>query len=314
MIRRIPPARCTTTFQPHMWRSSDFIAERKENGERHCLYLDGGVQGVHLYSRGDFPRIDKIDSLPHLAEGDGYGDFEGTALDGEVLWPQATNLQQTSSFLRMLPANAVAAQRERGLLIYRVFDVIHFNGHPTIGLAYSERRGILEGIVESLGNPYIHLTERNRFYRRQFYHTIVSSGGEGVILKDLRAAYGRGWTKIKKRYDYSTIITGFAPGRGKYQNTLGALRLSVYDGFKQLEVATCSGMTDAERDEFWQHQNDYLGAVVDVFAQEITEGNRLLHPQFHQLRTDVPASDCTLTKLHNDRRVASYWDRQMEAA
>jgi len=300
-----------------MWRSPSFVAEKKENGERHTLYIDDfGLNGTHLYSRGDFPRIDKATSFPHIARHESYRHFERTVFDGELIWPHAKNLQQTSAFCRMLPINAVNAQVVKGKLNYHVFDLLFLRGRDLKQLPYYERRELLEATVAEINNCFIIPTERSIYYRRQFYHTIVYGGGEGIVLKDINQPYGRGWVKIKKRFDYSVIISGFNPGKAgtKYETTLGALCVSVYDGDELKEVATTSGMSDEMRHEFWDNQDKYRGMVIDVYAQEITEADRLLHPVFHQFRTDLAPGDCTLEKLKTDIRIASYWDNQMDVS
>src|SRR5882724_10713159 len=109
-VPRIPPSRCTGTYREEYNDSPDWVAEPKLDGGRYMLYLD--EDGVHLYSRRDFPRIDKAANVPHFAHL--YMDLAGTVLDGEVLMPNATKLGDTTGIMNSLPAKAIARQEVEG--------------------------------------------------------------------------------------------------------------------------------------------------------------------------------------------------------
>jgi DNA ligase-1 len=76
--------------------------------------------------------------------------------------------------------------------------------------------------------------------------TVLSLGGEGLIIRNPNAAYEIKRTanllKFKSREDAEGVLVGFTAGSGKYAGMIGALILD-FDG-KRLEL---SGMTDDER-------------------------------------------------------------------
>lgn len=63
---------------------------------------------------------------------------------------------------------------------------------------------------------------------------------------------------------------------------------------KYLIVAEISGYDEPLREYFTQHQDEMLGKVVEIKANEIfKDTGRLRHPRFLRLRTDKASSQCT---------------------
>jgi ATP-dependent DNA ligase len=272
------------------------MAEPKLDGGRYMLYLEHDGT-VHFYSRRDFPRIDKCDVVPHIARP--YPQFRGTILDGEVVLPDQTQLSETTRILNMTPKKAVAEQEKRGKLTYHVFDILFVRGDDVRWQPYHIRRTLLESVISGIANPHIQIIPQSKDYA-QLFTSIIAQGGEGIVLKHIRSSYGMNWIKMKRRHDVSCVVSGFQEGQGKYRNNLGSLRVSVWNDGKLVEVATCSGMTDAERSQIWRHKERFIGRVVDVFAQSITQDKRLRHPIFHRFRDDYSPRDCTMKKLLSD--------------
>lgn len=314
-LTRTPPSRCTGRFREEILTDNEWVAEPKYDGGRYMLHLETDGQ-VHLFSRRDFPRIDKAEQVPHFAKR--YPGLEGTILDGEVIIERAVKptlqwvpLAETTAIMNSLPKTAIMRQREPGCrLHYCVFDVLAVNGKDTRHLPLRERRALLEVIIARMQETTdaVILVPQHQD-KDGLFRSMLAAGLEGTVLKSLNQGYGKDWVKCKRVADFSVIISGFKAGKGKYEGSLGAVAVSVYHEGKLVEVGFASGMTDAERDHIWQHQSQYLGKVVDVAAQEITPDGRLRHPRWLRLRDDVAPETCTLTKLVEDaknaRRAAS---------
>lgn len=120
-------------------------------------------------------------------------------------------------------------------------------------------------------------------------------GYEGVVLKNsnLPSALG-GWYKLKPVQTIDLVVTGFEDGKGKYLGLTGALKCSVYTPNGLVELASVSGMSDAERVEVSLDERSYLGRTVEVRYQYVGAQGRLRHPAFVRWRDDKPARDCTL--------------------
>lgn len=111
--------------------------------------------------------------------------------------------------------------------------------------------------------------------------------GEGIILKDLHAPYQEGkrnytLMKIKEEIDADLLVVDIAEGEGKYQGTLGALVLEDLSG-TQIRV---SGMTDIQRDLWWNNPSDIIGKVVKVKAMKRLPDGTLREPRFKDIRYD----------------------------
>lgn len=278
--------------------STDWIAEPKLDGGRYMLYMDDDGK-VNFFSRRDFPRIDKAANVPHFAMR--YPGLEGTILDGEILRPNATKLGDTTGIMNSLPAKAIARQKVEGWLRYNVFDILAYKGQDVRTKPLRERRVYLEAAVAEMANEHVVVVPQYTGEEKQeLFDRIVRAGGEGTVLKNLGSSYGVNWVKNKKVADFSVIISGFKPGNGKYAGSLGAVAVSVYQDGKLVEVGFASGMTDAERDHIWKNQASYLGRVIDVTAQEVTQDGRLRHPRWLRERDDVSPETLTMAKLLED--------------
>src|SRR5436190_5923016 len=268
----IPPSRCTAKL-PDDLDKPYLVAEPKMDGSRYVMYIGfdpyGRRAGNTLLSRRvsvvDGKHVDRTDNLPHITS-IGYGPLDGTIIDGEV---QAADFLATNSIMNSSPALAVAKQLESGYCTYHAFDVLFFRGRDVRGLALEKRRLILEEVCKRMTNDHVKVIPQIRGDLMAEFNRIVKIGGEGVIIKDLRKGYGLGWAKLKRTVDVSCVISGFKPGNGKYSTSLGAIALSVYDNGKLIEIGFASGFDDATRNAMAAKPNNFMGKVVDIFAQEI---------------------------------------------
>lgn len=312
-VQLVHPSRCTADL-PEDLTLAHLVAEPKMDGSRYVMYL-----GCSPYNEGrdallsrressvDGKYVNKVENVPHLFA-DSISDLKDTVLDGEI---QADDFLATNSIMNSSPRLAIEKQSKTGNVKYYVFDILYYCGTDVRTKPLSERRKIIEYVVAVLANDDIKVIEQFTTEQKDFtalFNKITSEGGEGLIIKDSRRAYGAGWAKMKKSYDISCIITGFKAGTGKYAAGVGSIALSVYDEDGELvEIGFASGFDDRMRADMAKHPEKYLNRVVDVFAQEIQDSKkskttvgRLRHPTFHRLRDDVTPEDCTAAKMWDD--------------
>lgn len=312
-VELVHPSRCTADL-PEDLTLEHLVAEPKMDGSRYVMYLGCSPytpnQNALLSRREsaiDGKYVNKTDNVPHFFT-DTISDLKGTVLDGEI---QADDFLATNSIMNSSPRLAIEKQNTVGKVKYYVFDILYYCGTDVRTKPLSERRKIMEYVVTVMNNPDVKLIEQYTTTEKDFtklFNEITSSGGEGLIIKDSRRAYGAGWSKMKKSYDISCVISGFKAGTGKYAAGVGSIALSVYDDSGELtEIGFASGFDDKMRADMAKYPNKYLNRVVDVFAQEIQDSKkskstvgRLRHPTFHRLRDDVNAEDCTAAKMWND--------------
>ena len=282
-----------------MLSHSDYVAEPKLDGARFMLYLDADDTGdrAYFYSRRDFPRIDRAANVPHIAK---KYSITGIILDGEAIREAATCLGDTSSIMLSLPAEAIRKQQTDGNIVFHAFDILFYKGEDLCRLPLWRRREILAFVVKTLDNPDIRIVPQVTDVP-SYFRAVVDNGGEGVVVKNIHNGYGVGWAKWKRRGDVSCVITGFKPGKGKYEGQVGAIEVAAFNQVGKLTpIGFASGMTDAVRHDISTQPDKYIGTVVDIFAQEMTKDFRLRHPVFHRFREDIDPTDCTIAKAVSD--------------
>jgi ATP-dependent DNA ligase len=225
---------------------------------------------------------DRSASVPYITQDAYPSDYTGTVLDGEVFFE---SFEKTASIM----SSGDISQK----ITYYVFDIPVFKGKDIRKLSLRERRRFLETTVKELNNPHIKIVEQYTGNFEAKFNEVTSQGGEGLIIKDLRCAYGQEWAKLKKSASVSCIVTGYRMGKNKPY--IGSFAVSVYHNDKLLEVGYVSGFTCLEQDV-----KQYYGKVCDLYAYELTKADKLRMPTFHRFRDDINPQDCTLQKLKDD--------------
>lgn len=302
----ILPSRCTADL-PDELEQEHLVSELKLDGSRYVLYLGHNVDPYErqklnaLLSRRvstvDNKHVDKTANVPHIT-GYHYPTLDGTVLDGECF---LTDFPTTQGIMGSSPKIALQKQQASKMITYWAFDCPVYRGKDIRGRPLSERRKILEAVIAEMNNPDVKAMPQWKSGHSEIFHKVVSRGGEGLIIKDLRTGYGIGWAKKKKAYEVSCFISGYKPGNGKYAGGVGAIAISVYDDEgNAIEVGFASGFTDEIREALGNEPEAWLYQVVDIYAHEISKDDRLRHPTFIRFREDLDETDCTLTKLKED--------------
>jgi DNA ligase-1 len=192
---------------------------------------------------------------------------------------------------------------EKTGITYNVFDMLTLTEFH-LGISettYAERRKALETTLNGCISASVRIvpvlqtfsyTEEERALRAviRLVEEARSEGKEGIMLNICDAKYEckrtKNLLKVKVFQDCDVQIVGFQQGTGKYENTLGALIVD----YKGMCVGVGSGLTDEQRNEFWNHQDEYRGRVVTVQYFEETndaEGNPSMRfPVFKELREE----------------------------
>lgn len=153
-----------------------------------------------------------------------------------------------------------------------------------VGLGCHNMHVIQTRIVHSWAEAQAHRAE------------VVAAGGEGTVIKDASGAWMDGtskWqVKLKLEVSVDLKITGFTEGKGKFAKWFGALVTETEDGLLSTDV---SGMSDALRKKISGNRQAYLGTVVSVTANDLSEipGQKaaLMHPRLDEIRLDKRVAD-----------------------
>lgn len=156
------------------------------------------------------------------------------------------------------------------------------------------RRGELNRIFSLVGDHknvrVLQYVEVDSVSKAQWYYGQCRRGGyEGAILKEPEGLYEfkhtDAWLKMKPSDNIDVEITGVKEGKGKYVGQVGALLFQHND----VECST-SGMSDAQRVEFWRwHKRPgkrppLVGHTMEVEFTETTAKGRTRHARFVRLR------------------------------
>jgi bifunctional non-homologous end joining protein LigD len=193
--------------------------EVKWDGFRALAVIEGGR--VRLVSRNGRPRDDRFPSIAAALT----GAAADTVLDGEIVAVDARGRPVFQDLQN-------AAREGHGRLRYYVFDVLQVGRRDLRPLPLERRRAALAKLLPV--SSIVRLSDSVEARGRDFFRAAAANGLEGIVAKDLAAAYRpgertRAWLKIKARHRQEAIIGGFTRPRAS-RRYFGALVLGVYRG------------------------------------------------------------------------------------
>ena len=145
---------------------------------------------------------------------------------------------------------------------------------------------IMPGMDVDLG------TTQGQDVMRRFADDAVGAGYEGIMIKSVDAPYecrrSSFWMKWKPVMTVDLNIVGFEEGTGRNAGRLGAIICEGTDNDRDIRVNVGSGLSDADRDEYWHSRDDLVGRVVEVAADAVTQNQdgtySLRFPRFVRFR------------------------------
>ena len=211
-------------------RDDGWAFEFKWDGVRAVAYVDGGR--LRLMSRNDRDITASYPELRHVAEQLGSRD---AVLDGEVV---AFDGQGRPSFAalqtRMHVADESKARRlaQEIPVAYVVFDLLFLDGHSLVDEPYERRRRELDSL--GLSGPNLAVPPSLDGPGADVLRAAGEQGLEGVVAKKRESPYRSGrrspeWVKVKLIATQEVVVVGWAPGKGRRQDSIGALLLGVGD-------------------------------------------------------------------------------------
>ncbi|MFA5833950.1 MAG: hypothetical protein WDA22_10795 [Bacteroidota bacterium] len=277
-------------------RDDNYVAQIKLDGMRAVVHVT--AKGLRVFSRSagvadPTHPLEKTASLPHLASLV-FPELVGTVLDCEILAPG-----KDSAEIAGLVHRKENSDESNEVKIF-VFDCLMINGKKITDKSFQARFGYLLSISYKLQCDHISILPfaSSPLQKRKLYESVIASGGEGIMLKNLNATYLEGgrpannWYKAKKSATYDCVITGFSLGKGKYNTQIGAVKFGQYVNGKLTELGQASGMSDEERLLMSRCQDQYIGKVVTIKGMERLKSGAIRHPQYGGLRKEKQPKDC----------------------
>jgi bifunctional non-homologous end joining protein LigD len=232
--RHIEPMKglAAATIPPN---ESEYGFEYKWDGVRAILYADPHAPAdrrVLIESRNLLDVTGQYPELGGIAKAIGR---RAAVLDGEIVAvgddsrPSFERLQRR---MHVTNRTAIARLVEQVPVTLLLFDVLHLDGRSTRGLAYPQRREILESL--GLADPHWQVPPWQAGAGSAMLRVAREQRLEGVMAKRLDSLYEPGrrsgaWLKIKLQRRQEFVIGGFTPGKGQLAGSLGAILVGVYD-------------------------------------------------------------------------------------
>jgi len=281
----------------------DTISEWKVDGANYTL-RSGDKPGTNqLISRrlsvtGE--PINQVDKLPSLKFYKIPDKFKNRAIHGEV----STTYENVAKTAGTLNSNSTRSRNLQSTGKYGdrlVFNVWDIEGEGT----YEERSLELRELAKSsprIDNRYFGDRRDQFWFRRitnprviapvannrdlkcspkEFTDLVKQVGGEGTVLKNLKAKYYEDtWLKDKASDTHTLKIINFKEGNEKYTGSLGALIVESDDGTIKGTVGT--GFSDELRQNIWDNREDLKGSYIEAECHEVTENGVLRGPRFKE--------------------------------
>ena len=316
--RSLVPIKATSGRLPH---GDAWSYEVKWDGMRALCFVDSGHLRVQSYNERDVTV-----SWPELARFPEVVPATTALFDGELVAtddegrPRFGLLQQ-----RMHITNAGEATR-RSVdvpVAYVVFDLLHLDGHDLIDLPLTDRRRLLDQVLEP--GPCWRLSPRHDD-GPALLAAATERDLEGVVAKRTDSRYEpgkrtRSWIKVKVRHRQEMVVGGWLPGEGNRTGRIGALLVGYHDaqgaaalrfggrvgtGFTEAELERLSRLfedlttdecpfdpppprAELRRGPAWLRPE----LVAELEYGEWTSDDRLRHPSYLGIRDDKPASEVT---------------------
>ena len=300
------------------WKIPVFTCQLATDSEKHVAKMKGvkrleqkldGVRvlavmtktTVNLYSRNgkpfdNFPQIvDALEDIKNKFAKLFQACPHGFVLDGEIIG---------ESFQALMKQAQRKTDVQTDGMTYSVFDVIpladfergFWNAQQHKRLAILEEyRAVFErtNSVRIMDGIEVDLdTAEGHDILRRYAEDAVALGFEGIMIKSLDAPYecrrSTFWMKWKPTMTVDLSIVGFEEGTGRNEGRLGAIICEGDDNGRRICVNVGSGLSDADRDEYWRARDQLLGNVVEVEADAVTQNQdgtySLRFPRFVRFR------------------------------
>ena len=285
---------------------SAFYLTIKLDGHRTLAFVevrDGKVFDVKFRTRKGheiFGLSEIRNDITSWLNNDVFSGDVSIVLDGEI-----TILDDGDDDVFQKTSKIIRTDGEKTGLKFHVFDWISqkefFDGDSVE--SYKNRRAVLDMMFRKVNSEIAHVLNVPVLYHGDDINEIAKwsnwatdNGHEGIMLNTGSGLYKTKRTsdllKVKKFHNADVKCVDVFIGGGKYSNTLGGITID----YKSNLVNVGSGLTDEERDYYWNNKDEIIGKIVDIqFFEESTnqkdDGISLRFPTFKSVRSDKTEDD-----------------------
>lgn len=192
---------------------------------------------------------------------------------------------------------------DKSNLVYNAFDIVS-------ELSYTKRREFIDEIGAKLPTdtdvrvvPVLYEGTSGETITNILYR-ITQMGGEGVMLNRISARYEHKRTDALLKYKTVQFmdmrVTGIFGGNGKYEHMCGGLHCYARtDAGLEILADVGSGLSDAQRAQFYAKPSTIVGKIVEVGYHELTQSLENRGTKIYSLRFP------RLMRVRNDKSETS---------
>jgi DNA ligase-1 len=276
--------------------TGEVYVEPKLDGVRVITICDVDKDEVKMFSRNgkelnNFPTILKqFDSMLDQMS-------ESMVFDGEVMSDDFQTL------MREIHRKGGAKTDDAVLNLFDCMPLEYFK-EGSYPYALNTRKELLQSftygpnisIVEFVAMNLDHDDGQKQF--ADYNRLCIDKGFEGIMVKPITGIYeckrSSLWLKVKPFIEVSLKVVDTEEGTGRNAGKLGALVVEGTDMDKFIKTNVGSGLTDSDRETFWEAKEKLIGQIVEVRADAITQNQdtknewSLRFPRFLRFRGFEP--------------------------
>jgi DNA ligase-1 len=252
------------------------LVEPKLDGVRAITVLDFESRSVTMYTRNG----KVLENFAHITDKlvgqlDNFG--RSYVFDGEVVSHSFQDL------MKQVHRKSDVQADDAKLMLFDIVPLSEFKSGASV-MGQKRRTAFLKefkkifndtGCIEVIPQKEFDLdvfTDEIAF--KDYNKEMVEAGFEGIMIKDPNGKWeGKrsvAWLKQKPFIEVSLSVVALEEGTGKNEGRLGALVCEGEDDGKKIIVNVGSGLTDAQRKDFWADQDAIMGQVVEIRADAAT--------------------------------------------
>lgn len=268
-------------------KKSDIIfpcfTQPKLDGLRALAYLDGDVVCIQSRTKSLFESVDHISEQlkPLLMK------YPNIVLDGELY----TNQIPFEVLVGLVKTKKLTSEDEDSLKMvkFHIYDMIDRNNE---NLPYVQRYSFIKKNIPKLKpNNYLEVVQTELAEHvdrvKELFSQFVEEGYEGLMLRNIDSPYRQNYRshdlqKYKEFFEDEYKIVGFKEGEGRDVGSV--IWICITPDNKIFNVRPKG--TLAFRKVLFQNGHKYIGKMLTVIYQELTEENKPRFPVGKAIRED----------------------------
>ena len=254
---------------------------KKIKGECLVEYKYDGVRVIAIVQNGSatlYSRNGKLlTNFPHIEEALSHKAYNNMVFDGEVM------SEDFQTLMKQVHRKEGAQTQDAYLALFDVLDLDEFQAGKG-KLTADERKEQLEILAPYFDSNVIRVvdyttvdfdTEQGQATFDAMNKEALDKGYEGLMIKPASAIYeckrSHAWLKVKPFIEVTLSVVEVEEGTGRNEGKLGALVVEGEDDGKFFHLNVGSGLTDENREVFWEHKDKLIGQLVEVRADAATK-------------------------------------------